>query len=138
MKHGNKLIKSAYAFTKGLGGEVIIGCCGLNCAECPVFIATAKNNSKLKRTTANEWSTRYEDFLEKPLEPKDINCTGCYSKATTFMGCQNCLIRKCCGGKRYRTCAQCANFENCEMLNGFFDFGHQEAKQNLEKIRGYY
>ncbi len=115
----------------------MIGCCGLNCAECPVFIATANNDPALKRATAKELSVRYASFLEKPLKPDDINCTGCRSTAAIFVGCQTCPIRRCCSEKQYRTCAECTNFENCEMLNGFFDFGHQEAKQNLEKTRSH-
>jgi len=29
--------------------------CGLNCAECPVFIATITNDTELKQRTADEW-----------------------------------------------------------------------------------
>jgi hypothetical protein len=59
-----------------------LGCCGLNCEICPVFVATANCDSTLKEKIAKEWSKLYEDYLEKPLEPKDINCAGCHSKNT--------------------------------------------------------
>ena len=44
-----------------------LGCCGLNCEECPVFIATLKNDKELKAKSAKEWSTLYADYLVKPL-----------------------------------------------------------------------
>jgi hypothetical protein len=45
-----------------------LGCCGLNCEECPVFTATVKNDNKLRQATAVEWSKLYAGFLKKPLE----------------------------------------------------------------------
>jgi hypothetical protein len=111
-----------------------LGCCGLNCEECPVFIATLKNDKELKAKSAKEWSTIYADYLVKSLEPEDINCEGCHSE-NAFVGCKTCEIKKCCGEKGFRTCASCNEYSSCGMLNGFFAFPHQQAKENLDALR---
>ncbi|MCW4017403.1 MAG: DUF3795 domain-containing protein [Candidatus Bathyarchaeota archaeon] len=114
--------------------EFQLGCCGLNCNECPIFIATSNNDDSLRQKTLVEWSKLYADFLPKPLEPSDMNCTGCHSQ-NLFVGCISCSIRKCCGEKNLNNCGDCAEFDSCEMLNGFFSFGYQKAKENLECVR---
>jgi hypothetical protein len=111
-----------------------LGCCGLKCEECPVFIAAAINDKELKAKIVKEWSLLYADYLEKPLEPKDINCEGCHSE-NTFVSCKKCPMRKCCGEKGYKTCASCNEYLSCGMLNGFFAFPHQQAKENLDALR---
>lgn len=114
-----------------------LGCCGLNCQICPVFVATANGDEALKEKTATEWSKLYADYLKKPLEPKDINCAGCQSE-NTFVGCRTCQMRKCCSEKGYMTCASCKEYSSCEALNGFFAFTHQQhAKENLDALRGF-
>jgi hypothetical protein len=96
-----------------------LGYCGLNCEECPVFIATADDSR----------------FLGKELQPEDMHCTGCRSEVSLFIGCANCLIRNCSREKKFATCAECRKDETCETLNGFFSYHHQMAKENLDRIR---
>ncbi len=36
-----------------------LGYCGLNCEDCPVFVATANNDNGLRQKTAIEWSKLY-------------------------------------------------------------------------------
>ncbi len=111
-----------------------LGCCGLNCEECPVFIATVKNDAELKAKIVEEWSLLYADYLKKQLESEDITCEGCQSE-NTFIGCTTCEIRKCCTKKEFKTCANCDLYQSCSTLNGFFAFPHQQAKNNLDAIR---
>ncbi len=111
----------------------MLGYCGLNCEECPVFIATANNDNSLREKTAVEWSKLYANFLPKPLEPSDMTCRGCHSK-NNFLGCTSCPIRKCSSEKSFGTCADCDKYDSCGMLNGFFSYGHQKAKENLDRI----
>jgi len=113
--------------------------CGLNCEQCPVFIATADNNDDLREETAKEWSKLYGAYLSATLggdrlKPEDMNCTGCRSEGERFVGCINCPIRRCCREKGFVTCASCNRYEVCDMLNGFFSV-HEEAKNNLERLR---
>ena len=113
-----------------------LGCCGLNCKECSVFICTVNNDDKLRQKTAEEWSILYAEYLGRSLNLADMNCKGCWSEDTIFIGCSNCPIRKCCKEKGFNTCASCKEYNTCRMLNGFFSVpNHQYAKKNLEKIR---
>ena len=117
--------------------NLTMGFCGLDCSKCPIFIATANNDLEFKEKTAKEWSNLYADYIGKDkLEPDDCNCNGCNVKGETFVGCLNCQIRSCCIENKYETCADCGEYEDCEMINGFFLVpSHEEAKNNLEKIR---
>lgn len=112
-----------------------LGYCGLNCEECPVFIATADDDNILRQKTAKEWTKLYSRFLGKELQPEDMHCMGCRSEASLFIGCANCPIRNCSREKKFATCAECRKYETCETLNGFFSYHHQTAKENLDRIR---
>jgi hypothetical protein len=112
-----------------------LGYCGLNCEECPVFIATSNDDSILRQETAREWSGLYAGYLGKELKPEDMNCGGCRSQSNLFIGCMSCPIRKCSCEKNLISCALCDEYEKCEMLNGFFGYHHQQAKNNLDQIR---
>ncbi len=110
-----------------------LGCCGLNCGACPVFIATANNDEKMKRKVADEWSKLYSEYIKGSLKLKDINCRGCKSEENVFVGCLNCPIRRCCKEKRYNNCANCEEYEACDLLYGFYSVpSHQSAKNNLK------
>ena len=114
-----------------------IGCCGLDCEACPVFISKANNDDELRLATAKEWSETYAEYLGgNVLKKEDINCSGCQSEGDVFVGCLNCPIRKCCRDKALATCASCIEYKKCEMLNGFYTVpSHQEARNNLDRIR---
>ncbi len=114
-----------------------LGCCGLNCNDCPVFIATENDDDELRQKTAKEWYKLYAEYLGKNgLKPEDMNCKGCQSESGLFIGCGNCPIRKCCREKKFNTCSSCNEYEKCEMLNGFFTVpSHQHAKDNLDRMR---
>ena len=110
--------------------------CGLNCAECPVFIATITNDNELRQRTADEWGKNYAEYIgKKELVVEDMNCQGCQSiDGIRFIGCENCPIRKCSSGRYLTTCADCDEYAICAMLNGFFTTAPQ-AKENLERIQ---
>ena len=116
--------------------ELILAFCGVNCKECPVFIATANNDNDLKRKTAEEWGKLYSEYIgKKELSAEDMICRGCQSVGDMlFIGCNHCPIRKCCMEKNFKTCAECNEYERCEMINGFFTTAPL-AKENLNKIR---
>jgi hypothetical protein len=113
-----------------------LGYCGLNCEECSVFIATATNDNALRQKTAKKWSQRYAEFLQADLKPEDMHCRGCRSEDDLFAGCQDCPIRTCVQEKDLASCASCAEYESCVMLNGFFSYHHEHAKANLDEMRG--
>ena len=114
-----------------------LGCCGLNCPDCPIFVATVNDDDVLRQKTAQEWSKLYAAYLGKDLKLKDVNCKGFWSDNTIFIGCSNCSIRKCCQEKKFVTCTSCNKYDACDMINGFFSVpAHAPAKSNLDKIRG--
>ena len=56
----------------------LFGYCGLNCRECPVFIATVNNDEELRISTVKEWTALYSEYLgQDELRPEDIHCLGC-------------------------------------------------------------
>ena len=109
--------------------------CGLNCEECPVWVASRNNDQDLKIKTAREWSRLYAGELSQELTPDDVQCGGCRSRGTAvFLGCRVCPIRDCCNKKKFLSCAGCPGYDSCEFLNGFFVI-HPQAKERLDAIR---
>jgi uncharacterized protein (UPF0305 family) len=109
----------------------------LDCEICPVFIAAKNDDNALRAKTAQEFSELYAEYLGgQPVEPEDVNCSGCPSKTGLFTGCILCPIRKCCQEKKLTTCARCIDFQQCEMLTGFYNVpAHSQAKENLDHLR---
>lgn len=80
-----------------------IAYCGLNCTECPAFIATRDNNLEKIRALATEWSTESLKF-----EPDDILCDGCTKHdERLFKWGYECGIRICCSAKGHPNCSHC-------------------------------
>lgn len=105
-------------------------CCGLNCGQCPTYLATRKDDDAARAKVAGEWST----FFKMEIKPEDINCDGCLSGSERmFMYCQNCQIRACCQSKGISTCAECGDYP-CDQLNGFFAV-MPAAKEGIEALR---
>lgn len=107
----------------------MIACCGLDCGECPAFIATEKNDYEEKVKVAKEWSEMYKT----EFKPKDINCDGCLATSGRQVPyCSACEIRKCVYEKNYANCAYCNDYP-CTKLSGIDTV--PEAKANLERIK---
>jgi hypothetical protein len=110
--------------------EKMISYCGLVCSECPTFIATQKNDDKMREETAKKWS----EMFHSDIKPADINCDGCTSNSTKlFNYCGQCEIRKCAREKGVKNCAYCAEYP-CEKLTAFLK-NAPEAKVVLDDIR---
>jgi hypothetical protein len=114
--------------------------CGLNCDACPLRISTVNNDDELRLKTFREWSQVYGEILSEmgldALTPEDMSCSGCKSDGVRFKGCMNCPIRQCSLEKDFYTCADCSDYEKCEMLSGFYSHAiHQPAKKKLDKMR---
>jgi hypothetical protein len=114
--------------------------CGLDCGSCPLYISTVNNDNELRAKTFQEWSRAYGDILSKmgldALKMEDMSCSGCKPDGIRFKGCMSCSIRQCSREKDFSTCADCDNYEKCELLSDFYGFLiHQPAKKKLDKIR---
>lgn len=115
-----------------------LGYCGLDCEQCPVFVATARNDDVLRRQTAEQWSKEYGEYLaahlgQRELEPQDMRCGGCRS-TNLFVGCSICAIRTCATERGLGSCARCREYQSCEVLNGFHSV-HPSARATLDGLR---
>ena len=115
----------------------LIAYCGLDCMECPTYIAAQTGDRALQEKTAREWSQKYAAFTGRDdLRAEEMVCDGCTAvDERVFVGCRVCPMRKCARKHAYATCAECGRFESCKPLNGFFTQA-SEAKARLETLRG--
>ena len=107
----------------------MIAYCGINCTECPAFIATQADSDLQRVKVAEIWSQG--DFL---INPEQINCDGCKSdNGRLIFFCQECQTRQCCREKEYENCAYCDDYV-CDKLSPVFNMA-PDAKRTLDAIR---
>jgi len=110
--------------------EKMIGYCGIICSDCPVLIATQKDDDAEKKRVAEMFTKQYE----REYKPEDINCDGCISDSPhIFSYCNDCKIRKCGREKKVKNCAFCRDY-GCEKLSELFS-NYSKAKETLDEIR---
>lgn len=107
----------------------MIALCGLNCTQCPMYLATQNDDDDARAKAA--------DMLEQTyglkFKPEEINCDGCHTKGGRLLGyCKNCKIRECGLDKGFNTCADCES-QPCENLSGFHAFS-TKAKAAFEEV----
>ncbi len=113
--------------------EKMVGCCGIICSDCPVLIATRKNDDAERQRVAEIFTKQYG----KEYKPEDINCDGCLSDSQRiFSYCNACEIRKCAKEKNVANCGSCADYP-CEKLSKLFA-EYSKAKETLDEIRREY
>ncbi len=112
-----------------------LGFCGVDCAMCPIFLASAENDVQKKTELAQIFSERYKT----DIKAENVNCDGClqgtYENGTLFYHCQACDVRKSAAEKNVKTCAECDKYV-CDKLIAKWDEIPDEysakAKENLE------
>jgi hypothetical protein len=108
----------------------IIAACGLDCAACPAYIASATNDDELRRKTAAEWTKNY-GF---DCKPEMVNCHGCMATDGVQIGhCAECGIRLCALAKGHASCAACSSY-GCEKIAAFWK-DVPDAKKTLDSLR---
>lgn len=95
--------------------EKLIGCCGINCAECDARKATIANDNELRKITAEKWG---REFNAPGITWEMINCTGCREEGPKFSHCHECAIRNCAIAKGFNTCGDCPDLETCSIVAG--------------------
>jgi len=109
----------------------MIGICGLNCSDCPIFKATQNNDDNVRRKLAKKWASK-----ESPLEPKDINCQGCLTdRKPKFKYIHLCEVRMCGLKNKVENCAHCSEYTCPELDQHLKQSGFAKAKAKLEAIR---
>lgn len=108
----------------------LIAYCGLDCVQCPAYIATQKNDKEGLAKTAAQWSKQFK----ATVKPEEVICDGCASPSNRKASyCAICEIRTCCVGKGKENCALCEEYI-CEKLGKLLK-DWPGAKENLEKIK---
>ena len=93
-----------------------IAYCGLVCTDCGAYIATQKNDNKMRKAVAEDWTIKYKHNFK----PEDINCDGCLTTTVKVIGHLNvCPIRKCGQEKGVVNCAYCDDY-SCDKTEEFF------------------
>ncbi|RPJ58446.1 MAG: DUF3795 domain-containing protein [Dehalococcoidia bacterium] len=107
----------------------MIAYCGIECFECPAYIATKADDDKLREDAAKLWS----GLFKHEIRPDQINCNGCKSDGKKFFFCRICGIKKCVEEKKLETCAYCDDF-GCEKIEGLMQMD-PNVKKSLEEQR---
>ena len=104
--------------------------CGLNCSECPAYIALRNNDDNLRAETLKKWSSP-----EYPLTSEDINCDGCKSSdGALFKFCGECAVRNCASERMVETCAHCPDY-GCDTLQEWLSHAGDKPREILENLR---
>jgi hypothetical protein len=110
--------------------DKLYGVCGLDCRQCPGYIALKTNDNFLREKTAKEWSEKFgHDF-----KPSDINCVGCTiadSEGTHCGYCQICAVRNCALEKKIANCNACSDFADCKSRQDFEKQSGLNIRQNF-------
>lgn len=107
-----------------------IAFCGLDCDNCPAYLATQADDMEALASVAARWT----EETGREVRAEEILCDGCESEGgriNTF--CSVCAIRECARGRGHATCAHCEEYP-CERLTGFPAF-RAEGKSNLDRLR---
>jgi hypothetical protein len=107
-----------------------ISFCGIDCNECPAFLATQEDNDEERVKIAELWSCKYNS----DIKPEDINCDGCLSEGgRRFNYCRVCEVRTCCQERHIKNCACCDEYA-CEKLSPIFEVA-SHTRITLDEIR---
>lgn len=100
----------------------MISCCGIMCGECPVNVATERDDDSMRKYLAHEYSA----FGDQEFYPKDMTCHGCLTVSADHnkFG-KNCQIRKCCKEHHIRLCAECKEYP-CGKVTEFVPEGTEQ------------
>jgi hypothetical protein len=108
----------------------MIAYCGLNCAKCPTYAATQKDDDVEREKVAKKWSQEYKITLK----PSDMNCDGCKTEDGRLFGyCRMCEVRSCGKQMNVQTCVHCNDYE-CDKIQDLVKI-FPDAKEALGKIK---
>ena len=107
----------------------LIAYCGINCNECPVFIASQNDDYEIKVELAKEFSNEKCTF-----GPEDISCVGCYEvDLENSKMCSACKVKACVVDKEVENCGYCEEYA-CELIDSYFSKGSEE-RNRLDQMK---
>jgi len=111
--------------------ERLLAFCGIDCTECPAYIATQQDDQEQLKKTAEGWSSP-----ESKIAPEDIICDGCLpdeKRLASFTS--ECQVRRCAIERGIENCGLCDDYP-CESLEKVWDFiKTPEAKERLDEVK---
>ena len=106
--------------------EQMLAYCGIDCSQCPAYLATQADDVEKLTSLAQEWFEGSTDY-------SIIVCDGCNSGGRIMQWCAQCPTRACVVEIGLENCAHCDQY-GCEKLLKVFELS-EDAKANLENIR---
>jgi hypothetical protein len=111
--------------------DTIIAYCGLECTQCPAYVATQAGDHAALERVAAQWR---QEFDAPDMTAANIACDGCLTDVGRKCShCFECEVRACALPRGVATCAHCDAYA-CEILEGFFGFV-PEARTTLDGVR---
>ena len=109
----------------------MISYCGLDCSECPAYLATQAGGMEELARVAREWSEQFG----MEIAPESILCDSCKSGegARRSGYCSTCGVRACAPERGVITSAHCDD-SGCETLQACPAY-RAEGKARLDGIR---
>ena len=89
-----------------------IAFCGLNCSNCPTYLATQKDDDNIRKQIQTRWKDNFN--MDVPLEI--LNCDGCKEDGKKGPFCSRCQVKKCADGKSLENCGLCGDY-SCDLLD---------------------
>jgi len=109
--------------------DKLISFCGLDCVECPAYIATQQQDEALLTKTAKRWST-----AKRKIKPTDIRCDGCLTGQRLACFCSECPVRLCAAERGVENCGYCVDYPCLTLLKVWKWLRTPKAKGRLDEI----
>jgi hypothetical protein len=111
----------------------MLGYCGIDCEECPVYLKTAKGDD----VSFQAFVTRLvEAYGGSRADYESQRCWGCSQDSKEKSPyCSVCKVATCSAGKGFQTCAECPEYGRCPILSAQWESAIQPARINLESLR---
>jgi hypothetical protein len=110
--------------------NLLIAACGLDCGQCPAYLATQANDEVALERVAAEWRAEYN---APNITMQSVICDSCMVGERHCGHCSECDIRKCVVEHGLVNCAYCDDYA-CDRLQGFFKMVPQ-VQSTLDAIR---
>ena len=88
-----------------------IAYCGLDCAGCDIYRATALNDDGIRQAYADKVFKSWKLVVE----PATLNCHGCRDERPKSGFCATCEVRQCARDRGLANCATCSDYA-CDKL----------------------